>query len=98
MHEVTTLWRYINLFIIIIIIIIFCILLLIGLLSFMSFFVCCGMTFTSYDMHLVKRICYVMSPVVGQWWAVRTFLSPQCRNSSRDPDHAHLGNTHSSQD
>ena len=29
------------------------------------------------------------------WW---NFLSPQCRNCSRDPDHAHLGNTHSSQD
>jgi len=26
------------------------------------------------------------------------FLRPQCRNCSRDPDHAHLGNTHSSQD
>jgi len=24
----------------------------------------------------------------------RNFLSPQCRNCSRDPDHAHLGNTH----
>ena len=29
---------------------------------------------------------------------LRNFLSPQCRNCSRDPDHAHLGNTHSSQD
>ena len=28
----------------------------------------------------------------------RNFLSPQCRNCSRDPDHAHLRNTHSSQD
>ena len=28
----------------------------------------------------------------------RNFLSSQCRNCSRDPDHAHLGNTHSSQD
>ena len=28
----------------------------------------------------------------------RNFLSPQCRNWSRDPDHAHLGSTHSSQD
>jgi len=28
----------------------------------------------------------------------RNFLSPQYRNCSRDPDHAHLGNTHSSQD
>jgi len=28
----------------------------------------------------------------------RNFLSPQCRKCSRDPDHAHLGNTHSSQD
>jgi len=28
----------------------------------------------------------------------QNFLSPQCRNCSRDPDHAHLGNTHSSQD
>ena len=26
------------------------------------------------------------------------FSSPQCRNCSRDPDHTHLGNTHSSQD
>ena len=24
----------------------------------------------------------------------QNFLSPQCRNCSRDPDHAHLGNTH----
>ena len=28
----------------------------------------------------------------------RNFLSPQCRNCSHDPDRAHLGNTHSSQD
>ena len=28
----------------------------------------------------------------------RNFLSPQCRNCSRDPDQAHLGSTHSSQD
>ena len=28
----------------------------------------------------------------------RNFLSPQCRNCSRDPDHANLGSTHSSQD
>ena len=28
----------------------------------------------------------------------RNFLSPQCRNCSRDPDHAHLGSTHSPQD
>ena len=28
----------------------------------------------------------------------RNFLSPQCRNCSRDHDHAHLGNTHSSKD
>jgi len=28
----------------------------------------------------------------------RNFLSPQCWNCSRDPDHAHLGSTHSSQD
>ena len=28
----------------------------------------------------------------------QNFPSPQCRNCSRDPDHAHLGNTHSSQD
>ena len=28
----------------------------------------------------------------------RNFLSPQCRNCSRDPDHAHFGSTHSSQD
>jgi len=28
----------------------------------------------------------------------RNFLSPQCRNCSRDPDRAHLRNTHSSQD
>ena len=28
----------------------------------------------------------------------RNFLSPQCTNCSRDPDHAHLGSTHSSQD
>ena len=24
----------------------------------------------------------------------RNFLSPQCENCSRDPDHAHLGSTH----
>ena len=28
----------------------------------------------------------------------QNFLSPQCRHCSRDPDHAHLGSTHSSQD
>ena len=28
----------------------------------------------------------------------RNFLSPRYRNCSRDPNHAHLGNTHSSQD
>jgi len=28
----------------------------------------------------------------------QNFLSPQYRNCSRDPDHTHLGNTHSSQD
>ena len=28
----------------------------------------------------------------------QNFLSPQCRNCSQDPDHAHLGNTHSLQD
>jgi len=28
----------------------------------------------------------------------RNFLGPQYRNCSCDPDHAHLGNTHSSQD
>ena len=28
----------------------------------------------------------------------RNFLSPRCRTCSRDPDHAHLGGTHSSQD
>ena len=28
----------------------------------------------------------------------RNFLSPQCRNCSRDSDYAHLGSTHSSQD
>ena len=28
----------------------------------------------------------------------RNFPSPQCRNCSRDHDHAHLGSTHSSQD
>ena len=28
----------------------------------------------------------------------QNFLSPQCRNCSRDPDHAHLGSTHLSQD
>jgi len=29
---------------------------------------------------------------------IPTTCSPQCRNCSRDPDHSHLGNTHSSQD
>ena len=28
----------------------------------------------------------------------RNFLSPQCSNCSRDPDHAHIGSTYSSQD
>jgi len=28
----------------------------------------------------------------------QNFLSPKCRNCSRDPDHAHLRSTHSSQD
>jgi len=34
-------------------------------------------------------------PVYFLW---RNFLRPQCRNCSRDPDHAHLGNIHSSHD
>ena len=38
-----------------------------------------------------------ISPVYRRL-AVANFLSPQCRNCSSDPDHAHLGNTHSSQD
>ena len=38
-----------------------------------------------------------ISPVYRRL-AVGNFLSPQCRNCSRDPDHAHLGSTHSSQD
>ena len=38
-----------------------------------------------------------ISPVYRRL-AVAKFLSPQCRYCSRDPDHAHLGNTHSSQD
>ena len=38
-----------------------------------------------------------ISPVYRRL-AVAKFLCPQCRNCSRDPDHAHLGNTHSSQD
>jgi len=41
----------------------------------------------------VVNITYI--PTTCLW---RNFLSPQCRNCSRDPDHAHLGNTHSSQD
>ena len=28
----------------------------------------------------------------------RNYPSPQCRNCIREPDHAHLGSTHSSQD
>ena len=36
--------------------------------------------------------------VLGDDLLWRNFLSPQCRNCSRDPDHAHLRNTHSSQD
>ena len=38
---------------------------------------------------------YHLSTDVVLW---RNFLSPQCRYCSRDPDHAHLGSTHSSQD
>ena len=38
---------------------------------------------------------FCISPVYLLW---RNFLSPQCRNCSRDRDHAHLGNTYSSQD
>ena len=37
-------------------------------------------------------------PPVYRPLAVAKFLTPQCRNSSRDLDHAHLGNTNSSQD
>ena len=42
-----------------------------------------------------------ISPVYTDDLLWRNFLSPQCRNcsrQSRDPDHAHLGNTHSSED
>jgi len=38
-----------------------------------------------------------VSPVYTDDLLWRNFLSPQCRNYSRDPVHAHLGNTHSSQ-
>jgi len=38
------------------------------------------------------------SPVYRRLAVAKYFLSPQCRNCSRDPDHAHLGSTHSSQD
>jgi len=41
----------------------------------------------------VVDITYIGSTDDLLW---RNFLSPQCRNCSRDPDHAHLGNTHSS--
>jgi len=38
------------------------------------------------------------SRVVDINFLCRNFLSPRCRNCLRDPDHAHLGNTRSSQD
>ena len=41
----------------------------------------------------VVDITYI-GPTDDLLW--RNFLSPQCRNCSRDPDRAHLGNTHSS--
>ena len=34
-----------------------------------------------------------ISPVYRRL-AVGNFLSPQCKNCLRDPDHAHLGNSH----
>ena len=50
----------------------------------------------------------INKPTTGELWISpvvytddllwRNFPSPQCRNCSRDPDHAHLGSTHSSQD
>ena len=40
------------------------------------------------------RIVYITYTDDLLW---RNFLSPQCRNCSRDSDHAHLGSTHSSQ-
>jgi len=39
-----------------------------------------------------------ISPVYRRLAVAKFFLRPQYRNCSRDPDHAHLGNTHSSQD
>jgi len=42
------------------------------------------------------RIVYITCIPHDLLW--RNFLSSQCRNCSRDPDHAHLGSTHSSQD
>jgi len=42
------------------------------------------------------RVVYSLSPTDDLLW--RNFLGPQYRNCSCDPDHAHLGNTHSSQD
>ena len=45
-----------------------------------------------------SRVVYITCIVYTDDLLWRNFLSPQCRNCSRDPDHAHLGNTHSSQD
>jgi len=42
-----------------------------------------------------SRVVYITRNTDDFLW--RNFLSPQCRNCSRDPDHAHLGNTHSSE-
>jgi len=44
----------------------------------------------------------INKPTTDELWISpvyrRNILSPQCRNCLRDPDHAHLENTHSSQD
>jgi len=44
----------------------------------------------------ILPLCYATNPyhlyTDDLMW--QNFLCPQCRNCSRDPDHAHLGNTH----
>ena len=44
------------------------------------------------------RVVYVLYHLYTDDLLWRNFLSPQCRNCSRDPDHAHIGSTHWSQD
>ena len=54
----------------------------------------CALNHDATGFHCLRCHCVYHLHTDDLLW--RNFLSPQCRNCSRDPDHAHLGSTHSS--